>query len=58
MPQRGTPLHQITEARGVTPDAVEVATAIIGDGVPPERITLGAEVLPGIPANEVRVYVR
>ena len=58
VPQRGTPLHQITEARGVTPDAVEVATAIIGDGVPPERITLGAEVLPGIPANEVRVYVR
>jgi hypothetical protein len=58
VPQDGTPLHQITEARGLTPDAVEVATAIKGDGVPAERITLGAVVVPGIPANEVRVYVR
>jgi hypothetical protein len=58
VPQRGTPLHQITEARGLTPDAAEVATAILGDGVPPERITLGAVVVPGIAANEVRVYVR
>jgi hypothetical protein len=58
VPQKGTPLHQITEARGLTPDAAEVATAILGDGVPAERITLGAVVVPGIPANEVRVYVR
>jgi len=58
VPQEGTPLHQITEARGLTPDAAEVATAIMGDGVPPARITLGAVVVPGIPTNEVRVYVR
>jgi hypothetical protein len=58
VPQLGTPLHQITEARGLTPDAAEVATAIMGDGVPSGRITLGALVVPGIPANEVRVYVR
>jgi hypothetical protein len=35
-----------------------VATAIMGEGVPPARITLGAVVVPGIPVNEVRVYVR
>jgi hypothetical protein len=58
VPQAGTPLHQITEARGVTPDAAEVATAIMGDGVPPGRITLGAVVVPGIGENQVRVYVR
>jgi hypothetical protein len=58
VPQQGTPLHQIAAARGLTPDAAEVATAIMGDGVPVERITLGAVVLPGIPADEVRVYVR
>jgi hypothetical protein len=58
VPQEGTPLHQITAARGMTPDAAEVATAIMGDGVPPARITLGAVVVPGIAANEVRVYVR
>ena len=58
VPQQGTPLQQITEARGLTPDAAEVATAIAGDGVPPGRIALGAAVVPGIPANEVRVYVR
>jgi hypothetical protein len=56
--EAGTPLHQITEARGVTPDAAEVATAIMGDGVPPGRITLGAVVVPGIGENQVRVYVR
>jgi hypothetical protein len=58
VPQQGTPLHQIAEARGLTPDAAEVATAIMGEGVPPARITLGAVVVPGIPVNEVRVYVR
>jgi hypothetical protein len=58
VPQLGTPLHQITEARGLTPDAAEVATAIMGDGVPVARITLGAVVVPGIGAKEVRVYVR
>jgi hypothetical protein len=58
VPQAGTPLHQITEAKGVTGDAAEVATAIMGDGVPSARITLGAVVVPGIGANEVRVYVR
>ena len=58
VPQQGTPLHQIAAARGLTPDAAEVATAIVGDGVPVERITLGAVVVPGIPGNEVRVYVR
>jgi hypothetical protein len=58
VPLRGTPLHQIREARGLTPDAADVASAIMGDGVPSSRITLGAVVVPGIPANEVRVYVR
>ena len=58
VPQQGTPLRQITAARGLTSDAAEVATAIMGDGVPSERITLGAVVLPGISMNEVRVYVR
>jgi hypothetical protein len=58
VPQHGTPLHQITAARGLTPDAAEVASAILGDGVPAERITLGAVVVPGIGGNEVRVYVR
>jgi hypothetical protein len=58
VPQQGTPLHQITQARELTPDTVEVATAIMGDGVPAGRITLGALVVPGLPANEVRVYVR
>ena len=58
VPQQGTPLHQINQARGLTPAAAEVATAIMGDGVPPDRIALGAVVVPGIPANEVRVYVR
>jgi hypothetical protein len=58
VPQQGTPLRQIAEARGLTPDAAEVATAIMGDGVPSARITLGAVVLPGISAKEVRVYVR
>ena len=58
VPQQGTPLHQINEARGLTPNAAEVANAIMGDGVPPDRIALGAVVVPGIPANEVRVYVR
>jgi hypothetical protein len=38
VPQKGTPLHQITEARGLPPDAAEVATAILGDaGHPGER---------------------
>jgi hypothetical protein len=54
----GTPLHQMTEAQEVTPNAAEVATAIMGDGVPTARITLGAVVVPGIAGNEVRVYVR
>ena len=58
VPKQGTPLHQITEARGLTPDTVEVATSIMSDGVPSERITLGAVVVPDLPANEVRVYVR
>jgi hypothetical protein len=58
VPQQGTPLHQITQARGLTPDTAEVATALMGDGVPAGRITLGALVVPGLPANEVRVYVR
>lgn len=58
VPQSGTPLDQITAAKGVTPSAAEVASAIKGDGVPVERITLGAVVVSGIPVNEVRVYVR
>lgn len=58
VPQRGTPLTQMTAAKGLTPTAAEVANAIMGDGVPPERITLGAVIIPGIPTDEVRVYVR
>ena len=58
VPQSGTPLHQIAVARGLTPDAAEVARAIAEDGVPARRITLGAAVVPDIPENEVRVYVR
>ena len=58
VPQTGTPLGQITEARGLTPDAAEVATSIMGDGVPAERITLGAVVVPGLGADEVRIYIR
>jgi hypothetical protein len=58
VPLQGSPLHEITEARGLTPDAAEVASAISGDGVPAQQITLGAVVVPGIAANEVRVYVR
>jgi hypothetical protein len=58
VPQTGTPLGQITQARGLTPDAAEVATSIMGDGVPVARITLGAMVVPGLGADEVRVYVR
>jgi hypothetical protein len=58
VPRTGTPLGQITEARGLTPDATEVATSIMGDGVPSERITLGAMVVQGLGADEVRVYVR
>jgi hypothetical protein len=58
VPQTGTPLGQITEARGLTPDAAEVATSIMGDGVPAERITLGAVVVSGLGADEVRVYIR
>jgi hypothetical protein len=58
VPQRGTPLQQITAAKGVTPSATDVANAILGDGVPADRVTLGAVVVPDIPGNEVRVYVR
>jgi hypothetical protein len=58
VPRKGTPLHQIDAARGLTPDAAEVAHAIMGDGVPIARITLGAVVVPGIAGEEVRVYVR
>ncbi len=58
VPQRGTPLAQMTTAKGLTPAAAAVANALMGDGVPAERITLGAIILPGIPADEVRVYVR
>ena len=58
VPRRGTPLTQMTSAKGLTPTAAEVANAIMGDGVPPERITLGAVIIPGIPADEVRIYVR
>ena len=58
VPQTGTPWRQITRAKALTPNAAEVATAIMGDGVPTERITLGALVVPGIAGNEVRVYVR
>ncbi len=58
VPQSGTPLHQIDAAKALTPDAAEVASAILGDGVPADRVTLGAVVVPGIPENEVRVYVR
>jgi hypothetical protein len=58
VPQTGTPVHQIDAAKGLTPDAAEVANAIAGDGVPVARITLGAVVVPGIADNQVRVYVR
>jgi hypothetical protein len=58
VPQLGTPTHQITVAKHLTPNATEVANAILGDGVQTDRVTLGAVVVPGIPGNEVRVYVR
>ncbi len=58
VPQTGTPVRQIDAAKALTPDASEVASAILGDGVPADRITLGAVVVPGIAENQVRVYVR
>jgi hypothetical protein len=50
--------QQTLAAKALTADATEVAQAIMGDGVPAERITLGAVIVPGIPGDEVRVYVR
>lgn len=58
VPQMGTPLAQITAARALTPQATEVAQAIMGAGVPASRVTLGARILPGLPGDELRVYVR
>jgi hypothetical protein len=58
VPRKGTPTKQTLAAKALTPDATEVAQAIMGDGVPVERITLGAVIVPGIPGDEVRVYVR
>ncbi|MBW4024844.1 MAG: hypothetical protein HIU92_17245 [Proteobacteria bacterium] len=58
VPQTGTATHQITAAKGLTPDAAEVAQAIMADGVPADRITLGSVVVPHIPGDQLRVYVR
>ncbi|GAB0115123.1 hypothetical protein [Acidisoma sp. C75] len=58
VPQTGTPLDQIAAAEGLSPEAVAVARAIRQQGVPDQRITLGALVLPGLPAAQIRVYVR
>jgi hypothetical protein len=58
VPKKGTPTKQTLAAKALTADATEVAQAIMGDGVPAERITLGAVIVPGIPGDEVRVYVR
>jgi hypothetical protein len=58
VPQIGTPLTQITEAKALTPEASEVAQAVAGSGVPAGRITLGAMVVPAIAGQEIRVYVR
>jgi hypothetical protein len=58
VPQKGTPLDQITEAKALTPAATEVGEAVQGDGVPPSRVSLGAMIVPGIEGEEIRVYVR
>jgi len=58
VPQTGTTTKQMVAAKALTPDATEVAQAIMGDGVSADRVTLGAVIVPGIPENEVRVYVR
>lgn len=58
VPQRAAPLDQITAARALTPQAASVAQTIMGVGVPASRVTLGAVVLPGIPGEQIRVYVR
>lgn len=58
VPQAGTPLSQITAAKALTPQAEEVARSIKSAGVPESRVTLGAQILPGIPGEQIRVYVR
>lgn len=58
VPQTATPLDQMTAARALTPEAAQVAQAIAGAGVPASRVTLGAQMLPGIPGGQIRVYVR
>ena len=39
-------------------NAIGVMRAIMADGVPAERIHLGLRAEPGLPAQQVRVYVR
>ncbi|MCB8879075.1 hypothetical protein ACELLULO517_02430 [Acidisoma cellulosilytica] len=58
VPQTGTPLTQITDAKALTPQAAEVASAVQGAGVPASRVTLGALVAAGAPGEQIRVYVR
>lgn len=58
VPQTGTPLAQITAAKALTPQAVEVGGAVQGAGVPASRVTLGAMVAAGAPGEQIRVYVR
>ena len=58
VPQKGTPLTQITAAKALTPQAQEVAQAVQGAGVPSDRVALGALVAAGAPGEQIRVYVR
>jgi len=58
VPQAGTPLSQISAAKALTQQAEEVARSITGAGVPESRVTLSAQMLPGIPGEQIRVYVR
>jgi hypothetical protein len=58
VPQTGTPLTQITAAKALTPQAVEVGQAMQGAGVPQANVTLGALVAAGAPGEQIRVYVR
>ena len=58
VPQIGTPLAQITEAKALTPQTAEVGGAVQAAGAPPPRVTLGAMIAAGAPGEQIRVYVR
>lgn len=54
----GTPGEQATRAKDGAEDAVQVAALIVAQGVPSDRVRLGARTERGITEREVRVYVR